>query len=238
MRAEPMMDYAGKRGVIFGASSFVGKVVASDLVQRGVHLCLLDLQNHVDPDLLQGVQSLGSDGEVISKVVTSGEEDDFIKALDQAVDELGDLDYLICAFYLERGYESQGMDDLNLDSWDQLLGDWVVNTFLVTRAAFPHLAREGGGRIVFFNATTGYTGEGEGEGEVTVEGSILECACSSALTGMMTSIARDIIPEGVSVNGVALGPNYRDDLDRILWATDFWLSGMCDYACGQILRLY
>jgi hypothetical protein len=55
---------------------------------------------------------------------------------------------------------------------------------------------------------------------------------------MMTSIARDIIPNGVSVNGVSLGPNYKTDLERMIWAIELWLSGICDYACGQIIRLY
>ena len=80
--------------------------------------------------------------------------------------------------------------------------------------------------------------EGEGEGDLTHDGSIHENACSSGITGMMTSIARDIIPQGVSVNGIALGPSYENDLERIIWATHLWLSGMAEYSCAQILRLY
>jgi hypothetical protein len=92
--------------------------------------------------------------------------------------------------------------------------------------------------MVFFNTTVGYTGESEGDGAITPSGSLHQCACSSALTGMMTSIARDAIPLGVSVNGVALGPDYAGKMDEVVWATDLWLSGICEYACGQILRLY
>ena len=95
-----------------------------------------------------------------------------------------------------------------------------------------------GGRVVYFITTTGYTGEGEGEGEVNINGSIHESACSSGITGMMTSIAADIIPQGISVNGIALGAEYQSDPERILWAVNLWLSGLGDYSCGQILRLY
>ena len=231
-------DDAGKNGIVFGASSLLGKWIASALAQRGVNLCLLDLERHSDDGLGNAVRGPGSDGKVIHKTVASGDEDGFETALAQAADALGRLDYLLCMHYLEELAEMLDSDDLSLDSWDHLLQDWVMNTFLVARAAFPYMTREGRGRVVFFNTTTGYTGEGQGEGDVTVEGSIHECACSSAITGVMTSIARDIIPLGIAVNGIALGPHYADDMDRVIWATDFWLSGVCDYACGQILRLY
>lgn len=229
--------YAGKNGVVFGASSLVGRAVGSYLAKQGVDLCLIDLERYGDSNLTGIVQRDGPDATVIHRTVPSGDEGAFNDALGRAADELGGLDYLVCAYYLEKLAESHGAGDLSLDRWDQLLQDWVMNTFLVTRAAFPHMTR-GGARVVFFNTTTGYTGEGEGEGEVTVDGSIHKSACSSALTGVMTSIARDIIPKGVSVNGIALGPRFADDIDRIIWGTDFWLSGLCEYACGQILRLY
>ncbi len=94
------------------------------------------------------------------------------------------------------------------------------------------------GKIIFINTTTGYTGEGEGEGRIDLNGSIHENACSSGITGMLTSIAADIIPQGISVNGIALGNDYVNDSERLLWAINLWLSGIGDYSCGQILRLY
>lgn len=86
-----------------------------------------------------------------------------------------------------------------------------MNTFLITRSTFPYLVQGSEGRVVFGKKMTGYTGKGE----VTLDGSIHECVCSSAITGIMTSIARDIIRKGASVNGIALGPGretYRDSV--------------------------
>jgi len=235
---EPIADYKGRNCVVFGASSLVGREIGRHLARHGVNLCLIDLGPYRHDGLVEKVRESGSEARVIHQTVASGDEDGFKRVVGEAVDEWGSIDYLVCAYYLEDEAESRALDDLSLDSWDELLQGWVMNYFLVTRATFPHMIRGEKGRVVFVNTSTGYTGEGEGEGEITMGGSIHESACSSAVTGMMTSIARDIIPRGVSVNGIALGPNYENDMDRVIWATDFWLSGMCEYACGQILRLY
>lgn len=106
------------------------------------------------------------------------------------------------------------------------------------KAVVPFMIKVKQGKIVFINTTTGYTGEGEGEGEIEINGSIHENACSSGITGMLTSIAADIIPQGISVNGISLGDNYINDTERILWAINLWLSGIGEYSCGQVLRLY
>jgi 3-oxoacyl-[acyl-carrier protein] reductase len=235
---QPSGDYHGKNCVIFGASGDVGQAMAKHLAQGGANLVLIDLASDRRGGLADEVRRSAPSAQIIHRTVTSGHETDFKEIVGAAADQLGGLDYLICTTYLEDGPGSPTQDDLELDTWDERLQAWVMNTFLVTRSAFPYLTEAEEGRVVFINTTTGYTGEGEGEAGITLNGSIHECACSSAITGMMTSIARDVIPKGVSVNGVALGPNHKRDMDSVIWATDFWLSGMCDYACGQILRLY
>lgn len=231
-------DYRGKSCVVFCGASLVGRTIARALAGRGANLCLLDLEGYGQEELEKAESESENQVRIIRQSIISGDEDGIERALSRASEELGGLDYLLCSYYLENDAALHDQDDSSLDDWDRLLRDWVHNTYLVSRAAFPHLAGGEGGRLVFFNTTAGYTGETEGEGVVTASGSLHQCACSSALTGMMTSIARDSIPLGVSVNGVALGPDYADQMDEVVWATDLWLSGICEYACGQILRLY
>ncbi|MBE9580711.1 MAG: SDR family oxidoreductase [Proteobacteria bacterium] len=231
-----MRDYKGKNCIVFGANSVVGMEISASLSQGGANLGLIDLDSYKHDALVENVGHPGAT--VAYKTVLSGRKDSFKEAVDGIVNDLGSVDYLICAFYLEEERKKRDPDDLDVDTWDELLKEWVLNYFLVTKTVVPYMIQRKAGRIVFVNTTTGYTGEGEGEGELTGGGSVYECACSSGITGMMTSIARDIIPKGISVNGIALGPNYEDNMERVIWATDLWLSGICEYACAQILRLY
>ncbi|MCD6401991.1 MAG: SDR family NAD(P)-dependent oxidoreductase [Anaerolineales bacterium] len=233
---ELMHDYKGKNCIIFGANSIVGMELSKFLSQKEVNLGLIDLESHKH-NMLNEING-NSESRIVNKTVSSGNEDSFKNVVDNIVNDLGSVDYLICNFYLEEEMRKYNSNDISVDTWDKIFEKWILNYFLVARATVPYMLQKNSGKLVYMNTTTGYTGEGEGEGYLTENGSIYENACSSAITGMMTSIGRDIIPKGISVNGIALGPNYMNDMERILWAVDFWLSGLCEYAPAQILRLY
>jgi NAD(P)-dependent dehydrogenase (short-subunit alcohol dehydrogenase family) len=228
--------YTDHTGLVFGANSFFGRTISEYLSSKAVDLGLIDLDSRKDDTLARAVQK--SDRQVLYYTVPSGDEGAFTKAVKDISTQLGGIDYLICSYYLEDMRSEIDEQDLSIETWDRMFDEWIRSYFLILKAAVPGMIRKKGGRIVFMNTTTGYTGEGEGEGGLTGEGSIHESACSSAITGMMTSIARNIIPKGISVNGIALGPAYEHDRDRILWAAHLWLSGMGNYSCAQILRLY
>lgn len=226
----------GKNCVLFGANSTIGTGISEFLSRSGVNLGLIDLDSYKFSTLVERVENPSV--KVVYKTVSSGNGDSFKRAVGELDSDLGNIDYLICTYYLEEARKKIEPDDLSVDAWDKLLEEWVLSYFLVAKEVVPRMIQRKAGKVIFINTTTGYTGEGEGEGGLTEGGSIHECACSSAITGMMTSIARDIIPKGVSVNGISLGPNYEDDMERVIWAINLWLSGICEYACARILRLY
>lgn len=223
--------YQGKNCIIFGANSFIGKTIGKFLVQNNVNLGLIDLFSHE-------MNSVTSQNKITYKTVKSGNQNSFIDCVEEINQNRGNIDYLICSYYFDDLPHKVKLKDLSLETWDLIFQEWIINYFLMLKAVVPGMIKQKKGKVVFFNTTTGYTGEGEGEGEITLSGSIHECACSSGITGMMTSIAADVIPKGVSLNGIALGPNYKKDIDRIIWAVNLWLSGIAEYSCGQILRLY
>jgi NAD(P)-dependent dehydrogenase (short-subunit alcohol dehydrogenase family) len=227
-------NYKERNCVIFGANSFFGKGISEFLSQKHANLGLIDLNSYKDATIVDNIKN--SQNKVIYKTVASGDKDDFRRAVEEINSYLCGIDCLICSYYIEEVKKKIDPEDLSIEKWDKLFQEWILSYFLVAKATVPLMIQKNGGRIVFVNTTTGYTGEGEGE--ITVDGSIHENACSSGITGMMTSIARDVIPQGVSVNGIALGPKYEKDLERIIWATHLWLSGMAEYSCAQIIRLY
>ena len=186
--------YTGRSGLVFGANSFFGRTMSEYLSLHDVNLGLIDLDSRRDDTLAHAVQK--SDCQVLYRTVPSGDEGEFTKAVEDMSVQLGDIDYLICSYYLEDMRDAIEHRDLSIATWDRMFDEWIRNYFLILKAAVPDMIRNKGGRIVFVNTTTGYTGEGEGEGGLAGEGSIHESACSSAVTGMMTSIARDIIPQG------------------------------------------
>jgi 3-oxoacyl-[acyl-carrier protein] reductase len=231
-------ELKGKNCVIFGADSSFGRGLSRHLAGIGLNLGLIDLTPKNSGDL---VKNLGKAGvKLINLVVASGDLESFEKAVKRVKEYLGSIEYLICSYYFEDDENKDELDveKLSMDKWDNIFRGWVESYFLMAKAVLPHMLNEKRGKIIFVNTTSGYTGEGEGEGQLTEEGSIYYSTCSSAITGLMTSMARDIIPLGIEVNGIALAPSHGEDEDRILNTVVFLLSDLSYYTCGQIIRLY
>src|SRR5713226_7554281 len=83
----------------------------------------------------------------------------------------------------------------DLETWDRTLGVNVRGAFLVTDAAVPHLTRERGS-IVFVSSTAGQRGEARHSAYAASKG---------ALISYTKSLAAELGPRGVRVNGVAPG---------------------------------
>jgi NAD(P)-dependent dehydrogenase (short-subunit alcohol dehydrogenase family) len=72
--------------------------------------------------------------------------------VDDAADALGGIDVLINAAGILRSAHTH---ECSLDLWNQVIGVNLTGTFLVTRAALPHLL-DGGGAIVNFASTSAF----------------------------------------------------------------------------------
>lgn len=237
---ESIRELKGKNCIFFGANDSFGRELCKNLAKVGLNLGLIDFDQFNSLNLSKTLKNIGVKS--ISATVIPGKATSFEKAVAKIIEYLGDLDFLICAYYFDEdiGYENDNfmIDKLNMEKWDNILEKWAGSYFFLIKSVLPHMLDKNKSKIIFTNLTSGYTGEGEGEGQLTRASSLYFSACSSAITGMMTSIAREIIPLGVKVNGVALNPTLKRADNRILNAFIFLLSDISYYTCGQIIRLY
>ncbi len=224
-------DHTGKKCLILGANDFIGEKVIGFCKEQGIQVGAIDLEEHQN-DRLQA--ELGLD----YRCIVTGDEKSVESVVDHFVDRLGDFDYIVCNYYLDELRDQLIKQDETCEQWEKLLQDWTLNYFLLLKTIASRFDDAHQRRIIFFNSARGYTGEGEGEGQLVEGGSICEAACASGITGMMTSIARSIIPKGYSVNGIALGEEYKEKWDHIEWAMNLWLTGIGEYSCGETYRVY
>jgi len=223
-------NHQGKKCLLLGGNDYIGRQVSAYCEAAGMDLFVADL--HKFRDILW--QDKYQDN---YQCVRSGDPISFERMVDEALNRWGDPDYIICNYYLEQ---LRNLDEVEATStlWEEVFEDWEFSTFLFLKLLVSKLEEGKKRKIVYFNSARGYTGEGEGEGALTGKGSLVEAACSSGVTGMMTSIARSIIPKGYAVNGIALGEDYEKKWSHIEWALNLWLSGIGEYSCGEIYRVY
>ncbi|MDL4773150.1 MULTISPECIES: 3-(cis-5,6-dihydroxycyclohexa-1,3-dien-1-yl)propanoate dehydrogenase [Thermomonosporaceae] len=177
---------AGRRALVVGAGSGIGRAVVDAFTDEGAQVGALEL----DPARC---------GALPCQVVTQGDStraDDAREAVRAAVDAFGGLDILVnCVgiFDFYRGLSE--LSDTELDEgFDEIYRVNVKSQLVSVKAALPHL-RASGGSIVLTVSTSGfYPGRG----------GILYVGSKFAVRGCVTALAHELAPE-VRVNGVAPG---------------------------------
>jgi NAD(P)-dependent dehydrogenase (short-subunit alcohol dehydrogenase family) len=151
-------DLHGRRILVVGSSSGLGRVIGNYLCEAGAHvgfaarrLALCEEAAKEAPGTAVGLGCDVTDPEACERVVA------------EAVERLGGLDDVVYAAGLTT---MVALADADADRWRRTLDTNVVGASLVTRAALPHL-RASGGAIVYLSSLSSYTGPWPGIGVYT-----------------------------------------------------------------------
>ena len=192
-----MSQLDGKRCLVVGAGSGIGRGVFDTFVREGAGVAALELSSAKCDDL----SAAHPDAAIVCGDATRF--DDTRRAVDVAVDVLGGLDVLVTCvglFDYYRGVESID-DEVLPDAFDEAMRTNVLGHLIAAKLCAPHL-RASGGAIVVTCSTSSF---GPGRGGT------LYVASKFALRGVVVSLAHEMAPE-VRVNGVAPGGTVGTDL--------------------------
>lgn len=169
---------AGKRALVTGVASGIGKATASALIDAGCRAVGIDLV----------LSDLVSCRTVVADIAN---EAAVRNAVDAAIRELGGLDIVVNAAGIEK---DAPLAELDMEIVRQMFSVNVFGTMHVTKAALPHLGE--GGRIVNIASELAYLGRAGASGY---------CATKGAILSLTRSWARELGPK-ILVNAVAPGP--------------------------------
>jgi NAD(P)-dependent dehydrogenase (short-subunit alcohol dehydrogenase family) len=187
----------GKRALIAGAGSGIGRAVLTAFHEEGAKIAALERDNHKNERLAV---------ELPGCVISPGDATkipDARAAVDAAVTAFGGLDILVnCVgiFDFYRGLADIPGDQLG-PAFDEMFAVNVKSQLVMVQAALPEL-RQAHGSVVLTVSTSGfYPGRG----------GILYVASKFAVRGCVIALAHELAPD-VRVNGVAPGGTLGTEL--------------------------
>lgn len=182
----------GRRAVITGADSGIGRAVAIAFAREGADVVLSYLDEHEDAKrTAELVEEAGRRAVLIPGDVADAQHCRDIIA--RAVDELGGIEVLVnnAAYQMAR-FE---LEDIPDEEWDRTFDVNIRAMFHLTKAALPHL--EAGASII--NTTS--------VNEDQPKPFLLPYAATkAAITNLTASLAQLLGERGIRVNCVAPGP--------------------------------
>jgi phthalate 3,4-cis-dihydrodiol dehydrogenase len=191
------VNLAGKRALVVGAGSGIGRAVHDAFVAAGAAVGVLER----DAAKAEDVRRAAPSTIVVTGDATSPDDNDL--AVSAVVDRHGGLDVLVSCvglFDFNRGVRDLGRDEL-VPAFDELFHVNVASQLVSVQAALTPLT-VAGGAIVLTASTSGfYAGRG----------GTLYVASKFAVRGLVVALAHELAP-GIRVNGVAPGGTVGTDL--------------------------
>jgi NAD(P)-dependent dehydrogenase (short-subunit alcohol dehydrogenase family) len=149
------MRLEGRRIVVTGAGSGIGRAVAQQCASDGASVLVADIDPIGGRATVAGIEEAGGRADFVEADVTRAE--DTRRLVAAALAPGGRLDGLV------NNAARSGVDDiLKTDEaeWDQVLAGTLKSVFLCCRAALPAMLEQGRGAIVNIASVNGMTGLG------------------------------------------------------------------------------
>ena len=180
-----------KVAIVTGAGRGIGLEIARELLEMGMTVVAVDLQE----DLLAVLPAqLGDPGDKLqTRVMDVTDSEGFSKLIDEVAETHGHIDVLVNNAGITRDQLLIRMDD---SDWDLVLNVNLKSAFIGIRAAAKHMIRQKSGSIINMASFSGLEGN---------RGQANYAASKAGLIGLTKTTAKELARKSVRCNAIAPG---------------------------------
>ncbi len=184
----------GRKAIVTGASSGIGRATAERLGQEGASVCVNYYSDQEADDaeaVARGVEQAG--GTALAVRADVGDEDAVVAMVSQAADGMGGLDLLVNNAGIEKQVPLLEMSERD---WSAVVRTNLTGSFLCLREAAKVMARAGHGVVVNMSSVHEF---------IPWPGFAHYCATKGGLKLLMQTAARELAAKGIRVCNIAPG---------------------------------
>jgi 3-hydroxybutyrate dehydrogenase len=177
----------GRRAIVTGAASGIGRAIAEDLASLGARVLVTDINAEDGERVASSIKGVFQRADMSSR-----RECDAVVA--RAVREWQGVDILVNNAGLQH---VAPVEEFPFDRWEHIVKTMLFGAFYLTRAALPHMYSSGWGRIVNLASVHGLVASPYKSAYVSAKHGLL---------GFTKTVALEAAEKGVTVNAVC--PSY------------------------------
>jgi NAD(P)-dependent dehydrogenase (short-subunit alcohol dehydrogenase family) len=183
----------GRKALITGGDSGMGRAAAIAYAREGADVAINYFPTE-EPDALEVIELIKAEGRKAIAIPGDIRDEDFCKKLvETAVNELGGLDIVVSNAGRQQSHAS--ILDISTEQFDWTMKTNIYAPFWIIKAALPHL--KPGSVIIGTTSEQAYDPSPD----------LYDYAQTKAATmNYIKSLAKQLGPKGIRVNGVAPGP--------------------------------
>lgn len=184
----------GRKAIVTGGSTGIGKATAQRLTREGASVCINYYSDKEADQARQLAEELTAH-EVTAIAVQAdvGHEDDVMRLFRQTEEQLGGIDLLVN----NAGIEKQvPLVEMSLEDWNAVLQTNLTGAFLCLRQAARIMSENGGGTIVNMSSVHEF---------IPWPGFAHYCASKGGMKLLMETAARELASKKIRVVNIAPG---------------------------------
>ncbi len=188
------MELAGKRALVMGGASGIGKATSLALAKAGADVVLTYFSSNDEAqDVVAQIQAMGRKGHAIKADVSDSAIAEQVFA--EAEGAIGEIDTLFAN--IGGLIQRCRVVDMPLSLWNDAMNLNLTSTFLICQAALKRMEPRKSGTIVTMSSLAAFDGGGPGSSHYA--------SSKAAVATFTRALAKEVGPLGIRVNGVAPG---------------------------------
>ena len=195
----------GKTALVTGAARGIGQAIADAMAANGARVVYADI------DFETARKSAARTAGSLALPMDVSEPAQVDEAIAQTLKELGRLDILVNNAGVNTMKHRVNIDQFPLEEWDRIVKVDLTGLFLVSRAAARPMLRQKSGRIINIASIAGL---------VPLRLQSAYVAAKAGVVNLTKSMALELGPQGVLVNGIAPGSILTEGTRQLFYGED------------------
>lgn len=202
------MEISKKKAIVTGGSRGIGKEIVKELATNKIYKNVLSdvafLYNKSDEAAMELIKELeNSQTKIFAIKADVSSFDETQKAISEAIEKLGGVDFLINNAGITRDTLLLRMSEKD---FDDVIDANLKSVFNCTKAVLKNLISQRSGRIVNISSVVALIGN---------PGQANYVASKAGVIGFTKSVAREVASRGITVNAIAPGFIKSDMTDKL-----------------------
>lgn len=196
------MRLKDKVAIITGGAEGIGKSYAIGFASEGAKVVIADINLSPAGALVNTLEKEGKEVLAIKTDVSSVMDvEEMVKA---TIERFGRIDILInnAAIYMRPKAPEAPVYEVKPEDWNRVIAVNLTGVFLCSRAVFPYMMKQGGGKIINITSSLAFSGRPNLSHYVASKGGVI------ALT---RTLAREGGDYNINVNCIAPGSTFSED---------------------------
>jgi 3-oxoacyl-[acyl-carrier protein] reductase len=197
--AKARHDLSGRVAIITGAGQGIGRAFALAYAAAGAISVIAEINEASARTVVAEIEA--SNGQAMTVRTDISNEDSLSEMARTVIAKLGRIDILVNNAAIFSTLKMRPFEDIPLDEWRRVMDVNITGVMLTCRAVLPHMRARQWGRIINMSSGSVLMGRPHYLHYTTSK---------AALIGMTRSLARELGPDGITVNAIMPGAVFTE----------------------------